>query len=194
MYVENVIVARLSRDDVSDLIPHEAEVDVAALRDELVRRRLLPGASSPSTQARHAARRPATGSIRQPSPTRAAAQAGPAMAAPRQASRVSCMDAPHAGPCQGTGTRNGTPVRKLSPESKQAGRSHSAGDARHLREGTARPATGHSTGPSGPALCWRCGTRQHLRYARRRLSSRPPKPAAASATTRTASAMGGSRN
>ncbi|HEX6526517.1 MAG TPA: recombinase family protein [Streptosporangiaceae bacterium] len=35
-YVENVIVARLSRDDVSDLIPHEAEVDVAALRDELV--------------------------------------------------------------------------------------------------------------------------------------------------------------
>lgn len=35
-YVENVIVARLSRDDVAGLIPHEAEVDVAALRDELV--------------------------------------------------------------------------------------------------------------------------------------------------------------
>lgn len=35
-YVENVIVARLSRGDVAGLIPHEAEVDVAALRDELV--------------------------------------------------------------------------------------------------------------------------------------------------------------
>jgi site-specific DNA recombinase len=35
-YVENVIVARLSREDVAGLIPHEAEVDVAALRDELV--------------------------------------------------------------------------------------------------------------------------------------------------------------
>ena len=34
-YVENVIVARLSRDDAAGLIPHEAEVDVAALRDEL---------------------------------------------------------------------------------------------------------------------------------------------------------------
>ena len=35
-YVENVIVARLSREDVAGLIPHEAEVDVAAMRDELV--------------------------------------------------------------------------------------------------------------------------------------------------------------
>jgi hypothetical protein len=35
-YVENVIVARPSRADVAGLIPHEAEVDVAALRDELV--------------------------------------------------------------------------------------------------------------------------------------------------------------
>jgi site-specific DNA recombinase len=35
-FVENVIVARLSREDVAGLIPHEAEVDVAALRDELV--------------------------------------------------------------------------------------------------------------------------------------------------------------
>jgi hypothetical protein len=35
-YVENVVVARLSREDVAGLIPHEAEVDVAALRDELV--------------------------------------------------------------------------------------------------------------------------------------------------------------
>jgi site-specific DNA recombinase len=36
LYIENVIVARLSREDVAGLIPHEAEVDVAALRDELV--------------------------------------------------------------------------------------------------------------------------------------------------------------
>jgi site-specific DNA recombinase len=35
-FVENVIVARLSREDVAGLIPHEAEVDVAGLRDELV--------------------------------------------------------------------------------------------------------------------------------------------------------------
>ena len=35
-FVEAVIVARLSRADVADLIPHEAEVDVSALRDELV--------------------------------------------------------------------------------------------------------------------------------------------------------------
>lgn len=36
MYIENVIVARLSREDVASLIPHEVEVDVSALRDELV--------------------------------------------------------------------------------------------------------------------------------------------------------------
>jgi DNA invertase Pin-like site-specific DNA recombinase len=35
-YVAAVIVARLSRADVADLIPHEQEVDVSALRDELV--------------------------------------------------------------------------------------------------------------------------------------------------------------
>jgi hypothetical protein len=35
-YVENVIIARLSKADVAALIPHEAEVDVGALRDELV--------------------------------------------------------------------------------------------------------------------------------------------------------------
>jgi site-specific DNA recombinase len=34
--VADLIVARLSREDVAGLIPHEAEVDVAALRDELV--------------------------------------------------------------------------------------------------------------------------------------------------------------
>jgi site-specific DNA recombinase len=35
-YVENVIVARLSRPDVVDLIPREQEVDVTGLRDELL--------------------------------------------------------------------------------------------------------------------------------------------------------------
>ena len=35
-YVENVIVARLSRPDVVDLIPRERDVDVTALRDELI--------------------------------------------------------------------------------------------------------------------------------------------------------------
>ncbi len=35
-YVADVVVARLSREDVAGLIPHEAEVDVTALRDELV--------------------------------------------------------------------------------------------------------------------------------------------------------------
>jgi hypothetical protein len=35
-YVENVIVARLSRPDVVDLIPRDHEVDVTALRDELL--------------------------------------------------------------------------------------------------------------------------------------------------------------
>jgi hypothetical protein len=35
-FVEGVIIARLSRNDVADLIPHEMEADVSALRDELV--------------------------------------------------------------------------------------------------------------------------------------------------------------
>jgi site-specific DNA recombinase len=35
-YIENVIVARLSRPDVTDLIPGHGEVDVAGLRDELI--------------------------------------------------------------------------------------------------------------------------------------------------------------
>ena len=35
-HVENVIVARLSRPDVTDLLPREKDVDVAALREELI--------------------------------------------------------------------------------------------------------------------------------------------------------------
>lgn len=59
----------------------------------------------------HAA--PLRGSVRQPSATRAPPGRPFPLAAPRQASRASSMDARHAAPCQGTGTPNGTSGKEI---------------------------------------------------------------------------------
>jgi hypothetical protein len=89
-----------------------------------VRRRLLPGARSPGTQARHAARRPATGSIRQPSATRAAPKPTIPRAVPCRARRRAYLPWTLGTPSRVKASvpRTEPPVRKLSPEGKGTGR------------------------------------------------------------------------